>query len=100
MAKLIKKKDTWNLDLTLAKYIRKVLKQYVKDCNKVVDLSYYKFNFHNKEITEKEAISYIIKKCKEYEKKDEVSLKKEEKITKKMQEAMHLLADIFPTLWW
>jgi hypothetical protein len=88
-------RECWNLDHTFIEWLYCHLCMYKEDTNDRVNLTFHKFIFEHKEITQEEAIDIIIDACKDYLTKEE-----SEEIFIKTQKAVHLWAIIFPAMWW
>lgn len=91
-------RETWCLRSTLVEWIYSHLMMYVECC--CVDLTFHKFQFNQKTYTQKEAIDYILKCCKEYLLCDETQYDEELRVINNMENAIKLLAVIFPAMWW
>lgn len=54
------RQDCWNLDHAWLKWMREHLKVYLHDASKIVDLTYNKFTYKDKEYTQEEVIKHMI----------------------------------------
>lgn len=55
--------DTWSLDRTMLEMLYERLKMYLSEADKIVDLSYHKYVFEDKELNQKELIELMIQKA-------------------------------------
>ena len=55
------KKECWNLDYELVKWLNEHLKVYLADANHIVDLDWPTFTIKNKKMTFRKAIERLIK---------------------------------------
>lgn len=94
-------RETWNINTILIEWLYSHLMMYTEKGGKVVDLEYHTFEFKGRTYTELEAIEFIKEKCCRYLSyeltDDDVTY---DEINAEMTEALHLLAEIFPALWW
>lgn len=92
----------WDFDTYFARWLYCYLKDYLKDADQFVDLDFYHFNFKGKNYSEKQAIMKILDVLKTFIKgKNKITNFAEEKaMFKNYQEAIHLFAEILPSLWW
>lgn len=85
----------------MAEWLYSRLMMFTEKGGKVVDLEYSTFEFKDRTYTELEAIEFIKEKCRRYLTyeltDDDVTY---DEINAEMTEALHLLAEIFPALWW
>jgi len=86
-------RETWNLDYTFIEWLYSRLMMY-KEVS-IVDLNFNKYEFEGKEISQGEAIDYILNICKEVLKNDKY-IKHNENLNK----AIKLFADILHDMWW
>lgn len=94
-------RETWNLNDTMVEWMYSHLMMYTEIGGKTVDLNYHTFDFNGRMFSELEAIEFIKEKCRRYltfELTDDDMTYDE--INAEMKEALHLLAEIFPALWW
>ena len=94
-------RETWNLNNTMVEWLYSHLMMYTEIGGKTVDLNYHTFDFNGRMFSELEAIEFIKEKCRRYltfELTDDDMTYDE--INAEMTEALHLLAEIFPALWW
>lgn len=87
-------RETWNLNGTMAEWIYSHLMMFTEIGGKTVDLNYNTFEYNDRNFTLYEAIEYIKDRCREY------LLCPSFENDEKMTDALHLLAVIFPALWW
>lgn len=94
-------RETWNLNDIFVEWLYSHLMMYTEIGGKIVDLEYHTFEFNGKTFTELEAIEFIKEKCCRYliYKQNDDNMTYDE-INDEMTEALHMLAEIFPTLWW
>lgn len=90
------KKECWNLDYNLTKWLNEHLKIYKEDANEIVDLEFYKFNYKNKEYTQLQIIDRLID-ITDYLLADIDSATKMEEYKNEMYDLLKL---IHWTLWW
>lgn len=95
-------RECWNLDDYFQEWLYSRLMKYLEDASKVINLDFYKFNFNNKEYTQKEAIQYIIECVKNILllRINDVEDKEYKKVYEEYQNAVKLFADILPYMWW
>lgn len=92
-------RETWNLNTIFVEWLYSRLMMYKEEASKIVDLTFYKFTWKEKEVTQIEAIDILIEECKFYLLNcDETD--KEKEAVERIQEAIKLWADIFPCMWW
>ena len=91
-------RETWSLDKIFVEWLYSHLMMFVKDCDEVIDLDYYKFEFEGREYSQREAIDYILQACKNYLIWE--NLEEEEQRVKDLQSAVRLFAEILPAMWW
>ena len=85
-------RETWNLDQMFVEWIYTRFKMYKEIGGKIVDLSYHKFQYKDREVTQEQAIDIIIEACKNY------LLEIETEILS--PEIYKLLGEIMPAMWW
>lgn len=90
------KKECWNLDYNLTKWLNEHLKIYKKDASEIVDLEFHKFNYKNKEYTQLQIIDKLID-ITDYLLTDVDSATKMEEYKNEMYDLLKL---IHWTLWW
>lgn len=87
------------------------LQMYKELASEVVDLTFHKFTYKDKEYTQIEAIDHILNACEyfirvtynlgEYSVDgDKWSGELESEAYEKMKDALHLYAEIWPAMWW
>ena len=54
------KKECWNIDYELIKWLNEHFKIYLRDSKSIVDLSFYKYKYKKKEYTQEEIIKRLI----------------------------------------
>jgi len=99
----IKPQEVYDFDIVLACYLLERMKQYRQDATKVVDLNYSKFTYNDKEYSQLELIDMIIEKLEFYFTKIDYSInsfEQDQEHNKAAQEAIRMIAEIFPALWW
>lgn len=100
--KIFKKKindECWNIDAELVKWINEHLKVYLEDASSVVDLTYHKYKYKNKEYTQEEIIKELIKITDEL--RDDYYLNQYNENTRKLVNKMYdLLKLVHFQLWW
>lgn len=96
------KPANWSFDNYFSRWLYCYLKDYFKDAEKVVDLDFYHFEFKGKDYTQKEAIEKILNTLEIFitEKDNVFDLKEERKMIEDYQDAIRLLAEILPAIWW
>lgn len=92
----------WSFDNYFSRWLYCHLKDYLKDAEKVVDLDFYHFKFKGKDYTQKEVIEKILGTLETFitEKDNVFDLKEERKMIEDYQDAIRLLAEILPAIWW
>lgn len=87
--------ETWDLDVAFAQLIYERLMMYKEIGGKVVDLTFYKFEYNEKQYTELELIDIMIEDCK-------LAMKSRIKIEHSdiMEEVYEILKLCHKTLWW
>lgn len=53
-------RDGWNLDLAFLSWLLPRLEIYLKDADKMIDLTFHKFEYNGKEYTQKELVQKMI----------------------------------------
>ena len=90
------RKDCWDLDFAFIKWLNIRLKIYKKEASKFVDLTYHKFNYNDKELTQIEIIDKLIKLTNELISMDMWDLD----YHNKTNEMLDLWKLVFPAMWW
>lgn len=93
--------ETWNFDSLFIDWLYCHLMMY-KDTN-CVNLDYHKFEFEEKEYSQKTAIDFILDALKEYiifNHEDKVDIKRESELFENVQKAIRLFAEILGAMWW
>lgn len=86
-------RETWNLDQIFIEWLYSHLMMYKE--RTCVNLSFHKFDFDGKEVSQEEAIDFIIETTKQYLITDEFKRDYE-----KVNKAVKLFADIMNAMWW
>jgi enoyl reductase-like protein len=58
--KKILEKECWNLDYELVKWLNEHLKVYLEDASKMVDLTFHKYTYKKKKMTQEQVIKRLI----------------------------------------
>lgn len=85
-------RETWNLDYMFVEWIYTRFRMFKEIGGETVDLTYHKFKYKDIEITQKEAIDYILIACDQYLTDDDVH--------NLPPEIYKLLEEIMPCMWW
>ena len=94
------KKECWNLDYELVKWLNEHLKVYKKDASKQVDLEYYTFTYKRKEYTQLEIIDRLVE-ITDYLKENAFDWNCDDEKNEKYKNEMYdLLKLIHWTMWW
>ena len=99
----VNRKEVYDFDIVLACYLLERMKQYRGDATEIVDLTYYKGVYNGKEYSQLELIDMIIKKLEFYFTEIDYSVnsfEQDQEHNKAAQEAIRIIAEIFPALWW
>ena len=93
--------ECWNLDYELIKWLNEHLKVYLKDASTTVDLEYWKFDYKDKNYTQKEIIEILIKDT-DYMLVDwwEQCFSDSEKMENTKNEIYDLLKLVHFVMWW
>lgn len=98
--KSIKKKkiqrDCWDLDTAFYKWLAERLPVYLKDADKVVDLTLYTFNYHGETFTQKEMIEKLIVLVNNILTEDQWNLIR----CDNCRQALEIWSMIIPCMWW
>ena len=86
-------RETWNLDRMFVEWIYTRFKMYKEIGGKIVNLSYHKFQYKDREVTQEQAIDIIIEACKNYL----LEIETEDALS---PEIYKLLGEIMPAMWW
>lgn len=90
-------RETWNLDHTFVEWIYTRFKMYKEIGGKIVNLSYHKFQYKDREVTQEQAIDIIIEACKNYL----LEIETEDAFCHILSpEIYKLLGEIMPAMWW
>ena len=92
-------RETWCLDKFFVEWFYTRLMMYKEKASEVVDLTFHKFEWEEKEITQIEAIDYIIEECKFFLLSQD-DFEKENEAYERMQKAIVLWSMIFGAMWW
>lgn len=90
-------KDCWNLDYAFIKWLNQHLIVFKKDASKIVDLEYYKFEYHGQELTQLQIIDKLIRLTTEILVSSDMW---EQSCCDKVNEVLELWKLVFPTMWW
>ena len=94
------KKECWNLDYELVKWLNEHLKVYKEDASKHIDLEYYKFTYKRKEYTQLEIIDRLVE-ITDYLQENTINwycdVEKNEKYKNEMYDLLKL---IHWSMWW
>lgn len=95
------KKECWNLDNELVKWLNSHLRVYLQDADKNVDLTFHTFWIGDEKITQQEAIRRLIV-ITDYLLKHEFTWDEEElfNVVTAKDEMYNILKEIHFTLWW
>lgn len=95
---------TYNLDSWMIEQLYTWLNMYLKASYGTIDLDYHKFNIDGMQLTELEAIVYIIDSFEQWlicmDNIDDCTTDKEIAAQKQVQKAFTALGIIWPALWW
>lgn len=86
-------RETWNLDKMFVEWIYTRFRMYKEIGGKIVNLSYHKFQYKEREVTQEQAIDIIIEACKNYL----LEIETEDALS---PEIYKLLGEIMPAMWW
>lgn len=96
-------RETWALDSIAAEFLYTRCKMYLDTASKIINLSFYKFEFEGKTYTQEEAIKQIIEWLGEYiiaESDDDSNEEKLAEAIEKYKKAFNLFAEISQAMWW
>ena len=93
-------RETWNLNNIFVEWLYCHCKMYLDKAGNIINLDYYKFEFEGIEYTQREAIEYIIEKCKPYLTTKFEYSEDEDAAIKGVQKAINLWSMVFPAMWW
>lgn len=99
-------RETYNLDYIFVQWLYSHLMMYKEKAGEVVDLECGKLTWHDKEITQLEAIDILIDVSKDFLLADDkyindvISFEEKEEIYTRFYEAMTLWGMILPCMWW
>lgn len=97
--KTIKKRkisrDCWSLDYAFFDWLRERLPVYLKEADKCVNLEYHKFEFRDKEYTQKELIERLIHLLRVMEIEPTLEQQYEDE-----KEILEIWAVVAPAMWW
>lgn len=95
---------TYNLDSWMIEQLYTWLNMYLEACHDFIDLEYYKFNIDGMELTELEAIVYIMDSFEQWlvciDDIDKYATEEEDAACEQVQKAFVALGIIYPALWW
>lgn len=89
-------RDCWNLDAVFIKWLNEHLKTYLHDANKVINLEYHTFQYHDKEYTQKELIEILIVLTDELMTEDAW----DDVYIENLKEMTTIWGIILPAMWW
>ena len=90
--------ETWSLDSDFIKWLYAHLKMYHEHANKIVDLTFEKFTFREKEYTLEECIFYILERCETYLKYPDID--RPMTLQQDIHDAIDMFNMILFVLWW
>lgn len=91
-------KIDWNLNSNFIKWLNKHFREYRDNANKIVDLTFHRFIYKGKELTQIQIIDRIITLTDEIKDKDLYFW--DEETTKKVDEVFELFHLVFYAMWW
>ena len=95
---------TYNLDSWMIEQLYTWLNMYLEASYNTIDLEYHKFNIDGMQLTELEAIVYIIDSFEQWlicvDNIDTYASDKEIAAQKQVEKAFAALGNIWPALWW
>ena len=89
-------RECWNLDYSFLNWLEEHLKIYKEDASKIVNLTFHKFVYNDKEYTQIEIIDKILFLIKEAKGQNVWSTFYE----KDINEILDLWKLVFPAMWW
>lgn len=92
-------RELFNFDTTFIEYLYTMLNMYLDDAQGVIDLTWKKFEFNNKEYTQLEAINYILDVLAKAI-KTRISENFEDPDYDELEKAIALFGKILPCMWW
>lgn len=90
-------RETWNLNTNFYVWLYERLKMYKKHASKIVDLTFYKFEYDGETLTQIECIDRMIEGCKLYIEDDE---NPDKEVQKKIEDVAKIWAMVLPHMWW
>ena len=91
-------KECWCLDFNFLEWLRIRLPIYLKEAGSTVDLTYHKFEYKGKTMTQEEIIKRMIQLLKEIEGKD--CWDPHEEYKDKVDEILDIWKLVFHAMWW
>lgn len=88
-------RETWCLEYTFFEWIYTRLMMYKECCSGVIDLSFHKIQYKDKEITQLEAINLILDFAKEA-----IISRDDEVMYKNGREICDIWKEVLPCMWW
>ena len=92
-------RETWCLDKFFVEWLYTRLMMYKEKASEVVDLTFHKFEWEGEEISQIEAIDFLIEECKNFLLNRD-DFEKENEAYERMQKAIILWSMIFGAMWW
>lgn len=96
----ILKEETYSLDYTLIKWLNKHLKAYYDYANKIIDLSYYEYEYNRKKYSSEQIIKRLIDITDMLSNEDYYFGEDGEKLVELKDEMYDLLRLVHFGLWW
>lgn len=90
------RKECWDMNYALFKWLNEHCRTYIKDAGKIVDLEYYKFDYNGKTYTQLEIIKLLIEKTDVIIKLDDW----DDEYIVVGNEIIDLWRIVWPTMWW
>ena len=91
---------SWNLNTFMVEQIFTWLHIYLDNADGFIDLTFYKFDIDDEEVTERDAILQVLSDLEFYLKWQDSDTETERECQLRIQEAFKILGTIFPALWW
>ena len=66
--------ETWSLDYAFVCWLLERCHLYIEKGGQIVDLDFNRFNYKDKEYTQRELIDLLIEKCQEYINNDDITI--------------------------
>lgn len=88
-------RETWNLDQMFVEWIYTRFKMYKEIGGQVIDLSFHKFDYNGKKITQEEAIDIILEAC------EHCLISNNDLLDNSLPEEIYILIGrVMPAMWW